>query len=118
MNVFKIEIFVPAEVSDRIRAAIAEAGAGRIGDYDHCSSTVKVTGYWRPLVGANPYIGQEGKISSETEIKIEVNCNRELIPAVLKAIRDNHPYEEPVINIIPLVNEQYFGDESNIKYGP
>ncbi len=33
----KLVVFVPATDADRVREAIAEAGAGAIGDYDHCT---------------------------------------------------------------------------------
>ncbi len=99
-------------------AAIARTGAGRIGSYDHTASTVQVTGYWRPLSGAIPFIGKEGEISSEPEIKIEVNCKREHIPETLHAIYENHPYEQPVVNIIPLVNELFIDPDETRKYGP
>jgi hypothetical protein len=33
----KLVVFAPPTDADPIREAIAEAGAGRIGDYDSCS---------------------------------------------------------------------------------
>jgi hypothetical protein len=101
---FKLEIFIPSTHVDALREALAEAGAGRIGDYDHCCSVMDVHGYWRPLDGAKPYQGEVGQVEMGKECKVEVNCPRELVQDVLKAIRRVHPYEEPVINIIPLAN--------------
>ncbi len=118
MDVYKIEIFAPEKAVEKIMSAIARAGAGRLGAYDHTASTVWVTGYWRPLSGAQPYLGKEGEISSEPEIKIEVNCKHEHIPEVLQAIFENHPYEQPVVNIIALVNEQFIDQDDSRKYGP
>jgi hypothetical protein len=118
LDFYKIEIFTPLGAVDKILAAIAKAGAGRIDRYDHNASTMNVTGYWRPLQGAKPYLGKEGEISSEPEIKIEVNCKHEHIQEVLQAIYENHPYEQPVINILPLVNELFIDPDETRKYGP
>jgi hypothetical protein len=101
---FKLEIFIPAERVDALREALAAVGAGRIGNYDHCCSLMTVRGYWRPLEGARPFQGEVGKVETGTECKVEVNCPGELVKAALKAIRRVHPYEEPLINIVPLAN--------------
>jgi hypothetical protein len=104
---FKLEIFIPASHVDALREALAQVGAGRIGNYDRCCSVMDVRGYWRPLEGANPFQGEVGKAEMGTECKVEVNCQRELVREAIKAIRAVHPYEEPLINIIPLANHQF-----------
>jgi hypothetical protein len=81
-----------------------DAGAGHIGKYDHCASAVEVTGWWRPLEGARPYEGHTGAISEARELKLEMRCPASRIAAAVAAIRQAHPYEEPVINIIPLLD--------------
>jgi hypothetical protein len=103
----KIEIFTPYEAVDAIREAVHQAGCGVIGDYDHCCSITEVRGFWRPLSGANPYDGEVGKISEGHECKIEVNCKAENVQQAVNAIRAAHPYEEPLINILPLLNHLY-----------
>ena len=100
----KIEIFIPESYVPALRDELSKVGAGHIGDYDHCISVSTVRGYWRPLEGANPFLGKVGKISEGSECKVEVNCKLEVVKPVLEAIRRIHPYEEPVINIIPLIN--------------
>ncbi len=110
MNEFrqvKIEIFIPAEYVDALREALAAAGAGEIGNYDHCCSVMDVRGYWRPLEGADPFQGKVGQVEQGAECKVEVNCRRERVEAALKAIRAVHPYEQPVVNVIPLVNHLF-----------
>lgn len=103
----KIEVFIPHSHVDALREALHQAGAGRIGQYDHCVSITEVTGYWRPLDGADPYDGVVGNVSQGSECKVEVNCTLRRVPAVVQAIRDVHPYEEPVINILILANHLY-----------
>ena len=61
-----------------------------------------VTGCWRPLEGSSPFIGKCGTISMEPELKAEVTCRTERLEETLDAIKKVHPYEEPVINVIPL----------------
>jgi len=103
----KIEIFIPPEYLEALDEALFQSGAGRIGKYDHCKSITHVEGTWRPLEEAQPFNGEPGKISRAAELKVEVNCARELVPAVLAAIRRVHPYEEPVINVLPLFNHLF-----------
>ena len=101
----KIEVYLPAENLSQIQSALHQVNAGIVGNYDNVFATTEVTGHWRPLEGAKPAIGTIGEIETAPEIKIEINCKRELISEVLIAIRANHPYEEPLIRVIPILNE-------------
>ncbi|MFZ5912209.1 MAG: cytochrome C biogenesis protein [Chloroflexota bacterium] len=103
----KLEIFVPQAYALKIRDELAKIGVGRIGNYDHCVAVYPVQGYFRPLPGADPFDGKIGQISETVEYKIEVNCKRELVEEAIQAIRRVHPYEEPLINVIPLVNHLF-----------
>ena len=103
----KLEIFVPQEYALKIRDHLAKIGVGKIGHYDHCVAITLVQGYYRPLPGANPFDGEIGRIQEITKAKIEVNCKRELVDEALNIIRRVHPYEEPLVNIIPLANHLF-----------
>jgi hypothetical protein len=107
----KIEFFVPCQYVEAISDELSKIGAGRIGNYDHCMAVSSVRGYWRPLAGANPFQGEIGEISEAAECKVEVNCKREYVDKALKVIRATHPYEEPLINLIPLVNHLFHAKE-------
>ena len=98
----KLEIFVPESHLEQIRAALASVDAGHIGRYDGCLSYHPVTGCWRPLDGAQPYLGQAGALCAAPELKVEVTCPTERVEAAIAAVKAAHPYEEPVINAIPL----------------
>ena len=98
----KLEIFIPETHLEPLRQVLLSEDAGHIGKYDGCLSYSRVTGCWRPLAGASPYIGTEGAFCAETELKVEVTCRTERVEETLEAIRAVHPYEEPVINVIPL----------------
>lgn len=98
----KLEIFIPESHLSVLQQALREADAGHIGSYDSCLSYSPVTSCWRPLVGSEPYLGQVGTLSTEPELKVEVTCRREKLDEILRAVKAVHPYEEPVINVIPL----------------
>ena len=98
----KLEIFIPETHLAALQQALMEVDAGHIGNYDCCLSYSPVTGCWRPLPGTSPYLGCEGRISSEPELKVEVTCRREKLDETLRAVKAVHLYEEPVINVIRL----------------
>ncbi|MGJ4930212.1 hypothetical protein ACQR1I_07565 [Bradyrhizobium sp. HKCCYLS2038] len=102
MKIYKIVVFVPEADGEAVRGAMGEAGAGRIGNYDYCSFTIKGIGRFRPLAGANPAIGQIGQIETVAEERIETVCAEDRLRAVLAAIRAAHPYEEPAIDVYPI----------------
>jgi hypothetical protein len=109
----KLEVFIPQEYALKIRDELAAIGIGRIGNYDHCVALFPVRGFFRPLEGSNPFEGEIGKISEVAEYKLEVNCKRELVDAAIQVIRKHHPYEEFLINIIPLANHLF--DVAGVK---
>lgn len=98
----KLEIFLPESHLHAVQKALQSTDAGHIGNYDCCMSTSQVTGYWRPLEHTDPYIGTSGVISCEPELKIEVTVRTDAVDKTIEAVRHVHPYEEPVINAIPL----------------
>ena len=98
----KLEIFIPESHLPALQKVLREVDAGHIGSYDSCLSYSPVTSCWRPLVGSQPYLGQENVLSTERELKVEVTCRLEKLKETLAAVKEVHPYEEPVINVIPL----------------
>ena len=105
MNIFylKLEIFIPETHLRALQKALQDVDAGHIGNYDSCLSYSRVTGTWRPLSGTRPFIGTEGEVSEEPELKVEVTIRAETLDAVMRAVKAVHPYEEPIINVLPLV---------------
>ena len=103
----KIEIFIPGTHLTQLQEALRSVDAGHIGNYDSCLSYSRVIGCWRPLPGSSPYIGEEQTLSSEPEIKVEVTCRYEDIDRTVDAIKKVHPYDEPVINVIPLYRTSF-----------
>lgn len=100
----KIVVFAPESHADVVRQVMGDAGAGKIGNYSHCSFSSKGIGRFLPEEGANPTIGQVGKSEEVVEDRIEMVCPRELAPSVVTAIKSVHPYDEVALDIYELVN--------------
>ena len=103
----KLEIFLPEGCLPALQQALERVDAGHIGKYDCCLSYSRVTGCWRPLAGTDPYIGRENEISEEPEFKVEVTCRIEKVDQTVEAVKAVHPYEEPVINVVPLYRTSF-----------
>ena len=99
----KLEIFIPASHLESLRAVLRSVDAGHIGNYDSCLSYSPVTGCWRPLEGTDPYLGSVGELCEEPELKVEVTVKVADLERTVAAVKAVHPYEEPVINAIPLM---------------
>jgi dinuclear metal center YbgI/SA1388 family protein len=100
----KLVVFVPTTHAEAVRAALAEAGAGRIGDYDSASFTAPGEGRFRPLPGANPTIGAVGDLEVVEEVRIEVIADRHLRADLISAVIAAHPYEEPAYDVVALAD--------------
>lgn len=109
-DVKKVKIFVtvPHENLEAVREAVCTAGAGVIGNYNYCTYSVNGTGTFVPNDNANPYIGKHGNLERVNEDKLEVICDVDKVKQVVKSLRKAHPYEEPAIDIVPLLLEEDF----------
>ena len=109
-NVNRVKIFVtvPVENVNVVREAVCNAGAGIIGEYTFCTSSTKSIGTFIPSENANPHIGERNKLEFVEEEKLEFVCDIEKVKSVIKELRKTHPYEEPAIDIIPLIDESEF----------
>lgn len=88
-------IYVPTEAAPAVRQALGDAGAGRLGNYSHCSFSLEGTGRFTPLPGANPAIGVVGSPEEVPETRIEAIYPRSRREAVIDAVLSVHPYETP-----------------------
>jgi dinuclear metal center YbgI/SA1388 family protein len=96
----KVVTFVPAERVDTVVAAMAAAGAGRIGRYSSCSFQSAGTGSFLPESGADPFVGEVGALSRESELRVEMVAPASRVAAVIAAMTAVHPYEEPAYDVI------------------
>lgn len=98
----KVVVFAPSTHADGIRDAMAQAGAGEIGDYSACSFSMTGTGRFRPGDGATPHLGTVGEGAEVEEVRIEAVVPTWAVGAVRRSVADAHPYEEPVVEVSPL----------------
>lgn len=99
----KVVVFVPEADLARVSDAVFAAGAGRIGAYSQCSFRLAGTGTFFASAEASPAVGRRGRREEVAEWRLEVVAPTDRIPAVLDAVRRSHSYEEPAVDVYPLV---------------
>ena len=99
---YKLVFTVPVANADAVRQAIGEAGAGKMGNYSFASFSVRGTGRFKPEEGANPAIGEVGKMEQVEEERVETICDAEVLDLVIAALKKSHPYEEIAYAVYPL----------------
>ena len=99
----KVVTFCPAEAADRIRNALATVGAGRIGSYELCSFEIGGTGTFFGGAATSPRVGRKGALQRVDEVRLEMVCPEASLALAVTTLREFHPYEEPPIEIYPLV---------------
>lgn len=100
----KLATFIPTENTQEVLDALYKAGAGSIGNYDHCSFEVQGKGTFRPNELANPHIGQSNQEESVSESRIEVVFPSHIHGSVIAALKAAHPYEEVAYYVTNLEN--------------
>ena len=100
----KLVVFVPREALDAVRDALFAAGAGRIGNYEHCSWYTEGTGTFLGGEGSSPSVGQAGREERVAELRLETVFPAESQADVVAALRRAHPYEEPAFDVYELVS--------------
>jgi dinuclear metal center YbgI/SA1388 family protein len=99
---FKVVVFTPEAEREVVSSAAFQAGAGRIGAYEECSFAMPGEGTFFGTESANPTIGERGQRETVRELRLEFVCPSPKLAAVLAAVRANHSYEEPAIDVYPL----------------
>lgn len=101
----KICVNVPCEDVEKVRNAICGVGAGIIGNYSYCTSSCKTVGTFIPNENASPHIGKKNKLEIVEGYRLEAICDVCNVKNVVLNLKKVHPYEEPGIDIIPLIDE-------------
>jgi len=99
---YKLVVFIPKSHFEQVKAAVCNAGAGRSGNYDHCTFSTEGIGTFRPLKGAKPFTGKLNKINKVKEVRLEVLVEAKALKKVIRALKSSHPYEEPAFDIYKL----------------
>ena len=101
---YKLATFVPRDHLEAVRTALADAGAGHIGDYEACAFATTGTGYFRPTEAASPFTNtRAGELEQADEIKLEVEVARWDLGRVTAALEAAHPYEEVAYDVYPVL---------------
>jgi hypothetical protein len=101
---YKLVVFVPDSALEKLKKALFDAGAGKLGNYAQCSWQTKGLGQFCPLSGSDPFIGAENQLEQLEEWRLEMVLAGERLKRVVEALREAHPYEEPAFDITALVD--------------
>ncbi|MGY3792732.1 Nif3-like dinuclear metal center hexameric protein [Aquimarina sp. 433] len=106
----KLTTFAPIKEADTLKSKLFEAGAGTIGNYDNCSFSSEGLGTFRALENANPSVGELGETHQEKETQIQITYPKHCECKILKALFENHSYEEVAYEVTSLENtNQHIG---------
>lgn len=100
---YKVAVYLPPDYLDAVMDAVTEAIEPLYPGYDRVFSWHPVRSTWRPLPGSNPYQGEVGRIETADEVKLEFAVREEFLEAAVSAIVRTHPFEEPAIDVIPII---------------
>ncbi|WP_339662424.1 Nif3-like dinuclear metal center hexameric protein [uncultured Polaribacter sp.] len=100
----RLTTYVTIKDAEALKTALFNVGAGNIGNYDNCSFTVLGDGTFRGNENSNPVIGKKGEVHTEKEANISIVYERKNETAILKALQENHPYEEIAYEIVTTEN--------------
>lgn len=99
---YKLVVYVPHPYLERVRIAICNAGAGKIGKYDNCTFMSSGIGTFRPLKGAKPFHGKVGRVERVGEARLETIVPSAKLKKVISAMKKIHPYEEVAYDVYKL----------------
>jgi hypothetical protein len=101
---YKIAVYIPSDSLEKVKQAMFDQGAGRLGNYDHCAWQVMGQGQFRPLEKSSPTLGKKGQLETVEEYLVEMICDQWIIKSVIAALKQAHPYEEPAYTVSQLEN--------------
>ena len=98
----KLVVFVPEHNVDAVAKALAEAGAGAIGDYTECTFRTQGKGTFRGGECANPYLGEKGRLEEVEQVRVETVVPAHAVRRAVDAAIAAHPYEEVALDVYPV----------------
>lgn len=113
---YKFVVYVPKTHLEKVRIALADAGAGHMENYKNCAFVSSGEGLFTPKEGANPHIGTQNELERVSEMKIEVLVEQTKLLQVENAMKEAHPYEVPAWDTFPLENQKTVNALGRIGY--
>lgn len=101
-ELYKLVVYIPRTHLDAVREAVFTAGAGHIGQYSHCGFSAEGVGTFLPQEGAKPFLGEAGRLEEAQEFRFETIVPAGRKEAVIRAMREAHPYEEVAYDVYRL----------------
>ena len=102
-DAYKVGVTVPRGHLETVMDSLDGVVEPLYPGYDHVFSWWPAKGCWRPLEGSSPYDGEVGKITVADEFRLEFAVKGRDLAGAVEAVRRAHPYEEPAIDVIPLI---------------
>ena len=99
---YKLNFYVPSQNKEEVKNALFKIGVGKFNNYDKCSFETQGIGQFRPIDGANPFLGQLDTVELVKEYKVEMICSDELIHVAIKVLKEAHPYEEVAYEVFKI----------------
>ena len=99
---YKLNYYVPVDAKERTKQALFDIGVGRFDNYECCSWESLGQGQFKPIGNANPTIGELDTLEVLDEYKIEMICSDELIHKAVETLKESHPYEEVVYEVLKM----------------
>lgn len=103
-TICKLTTYVPKENAEKLLHALYTAGAGKIGNYTECSFNFPGISTFMGNNESNPVIGEKNKLEIQKETCINVTFEKYKEAAIVKALFENHIYEEVAYEITTLNN--------------
>lgn len=100
----KLVFYVPETHLEKVKQAVFLAGAGHWGNYDSCCWQTLGTGQFRPIEGAEPFLGSVGSVEKVAEWRVEMICDETVVQTVVSALCNAHPYEEVAFDLTRLLD--------------
>ncbi|AXT20680.1 Nif3-like dinuclear metal center hexameric protein [Flavobacteriaceae bacterium AU392] len=104
-SIKKLTTYVPKDEAKTLREALFNAGAGSIGNYDHCSFNVDGIGTFNGNENSNPTKGKKGITQNEKETQISITYTKHLESKIIDTLLKSHSYEEVAYEISTLDNK-------------
>jgi hypothetical protein len=101
MKAIKVSVIVQSTHEKEIRDALGKAGGGKIGNYKNCQFITRGEAQFEPDEDADPAIGEKLKLDVVSAVQIQTWCFEDQVEAVVKAVKEAHPNEEPAIELVP-----------------
>ena len=100
----RLDVYIPTTHVEEVKNAMFAAGAGTIGFYSECSFQLEGMGNFKPLDGANPYLGSISERESVEETMVSFICEHYKVSKIISAMKTAHPYEEVAYQILETQN--------------